>query len=210
MGDPIQANSNFNPGTTYDASYVLEFGVKRDSDVIRYSLGLIDDEFTTSFRYREPERLPNGVWVDRDGGESVTTSYYLHVGFGYSSQHLHSRFAMIPILNADVQFVTVLGSMGNRSGAIATDVDDPSTNLLTTYDYVDRRITPFLILGGSYDLFGGNRLSIPISFGYRIPVFRRYQYSDGFVSVHDAPVTFQRVEKTGAGRHLQIGVTYRF
>lgn len=206
-GEYTQVNKHYNLSESYDPGISLEFGVKRTKDVIKFSIGLIDDEFSTSFWYQEPIELGNGRWVQADRGRVGSTNYQLAASIGYASRHLHDAYFLLPLLTAELQFLYHIGSRYS-SGLIQSVLDDPSTTLLTEYSSFDRRVTPFLLLGGSYDVFGKQRISIPISFGYRIPVFRRYQYSDGFVSIDDGPVVFERVEKTGRGRYLTIGVKY--
>jgi hypothetical protein len=67
-----------------------------------------------------------------------------------------------------------------------------------------------VLLSASYDFFENSRFSIPVELGYRLPLHKRYRYSDGFVSIDDGTVFFERIEKSGEGRFLQVGLKYKF
>jgi hypothetical protein len=215
FGSMQPGNGVYTSGVSMDVGMSIEYGMIRPKDHFRLGIGIVNDVFSTSLRHPNPLITNDSYVVAGMNSRFESSVFLITVLAGYSNRYMSQKSRLLPTLDAGLELYIVpderSGISGQRISITRISGQPESRKVQVDYvDYYDRRITPFLLLGGTYDIRGNHRISIPISFGYRIPIFRRYQFSDGLVSLDDGPVFFERIEKSGAGRYLQAGLTFRF
>ncbi len=215
FGSLQPGNDVYTSGESMEVGMTIEYGIIRPDDHFRLGIGVVNDVFSTSLRHPNPLIVNDGYVVAGMNSRFESSVLLMTVLAGYSNEFMSQKSRLLPTMDVGIELFIVPGELSGSSGqriSITSISGQPeSRKVQVNYlDVYDRRFTPFLLLGGTYDIRGNHRISIPISFGYRIPIFRRYQYSDGFVSIDDGPITFERVEKSGTGRYFQAGLMFRF
>lgn len=97
----------------------------------------------------------------------------------------------------------------NVGGSSSYGDGKTSVQILGEYDY-KRTINPFLIAGFQYKYFDNPSYSVPIRFGYRLPIFNAYQTANWkIIDRIKNTTTFEIGRKTGFASYFTIGLEFK-
>ncbi len=189
-----------------DKAFQLRYSWRLDANSHAYIMaGLVADQFGTT--YNAYVVSTPAEFLLAQGTFMTETINYLF-GFGGRFCHPKKYSRLLPEVIAGVEVNAGKGK-NNSSGYFAVNTSEGPV-IESSYEEIRvRRLNPYLLLGGRYELLQGYKISIPLEFGKRIPLLKPEVYQEHTYRLSGPQLRNARIEKTGEATFIRVGLSLK-
>lgn len=201
------SNSGDIHGTTMiDKGLELRFVWRLDTNTDVYIMGgLVSDQFSTT--YNAYVVATQSEFLLAKGTFSTETLNYLF-GIGAKFRHARQYSTLLPEIVAGFQLNARKGSQYS-SGYFAINSPE-GTAIESSFEEIRvRRINPYVVVGGRYELLQAYKVSIPVEFGKRIPLLKPEVYQEHSYRLATPQIRNARIERTGEATYFRVGLSVK-